>query len=186
MNLRKLSTVSLAAIASISILTTSCDKVKDAIKVNIPLQQASIEFDITPVKAGTGTLAEFQARFDVDSAIKANASQFSAKNIKSAKLKSLKITTTNSTETDHFGVLSACTAKLSSDVNSTWITIGEVTNNPDAVANTLNIPVNTEQELKDYFSGKSFSYILSGTARRATSTTLHCKATLEVNLEVGL
>lgn len=186
MKLRKLSTVSLAAIASISILSASCDKVKDAIKVNIPLQQVSYEFDIQPIDAGTGTVAQFQVRFDVDSAIKANASQFSAKNIKSAKLESLKITTTNATANDHFGVLSACTAKLSSDVNTNWITIGEITNNADAAASTLNIPVNKDQEMKDYFTGKTFSYILSGTARRATTTTLHCKATLDVNMEVGL
>lgn len=186
MKLRKLSTVSLAVMASISILSASCDKVKDAIKVNIPLQQASIKFDIPPVAAGTNPLAEFQVRFDVDSAIRANASQFSASNIKSVKLESLKISTSNATANDHFGVLSACTAKLSSDVNSNWITIAEITNNPDAAASTLTIPVNTTQEMKDYFTGKSFSYILSGTARRNTTTTLHCTATLDINMEVGL
>jgi hypothetical protein len=186
MKLRKLSTVSLAVLFSVSLLNSSCDKVKDAIKVNIPLQQAEIQFDLPPVAAGTHTLAQFQVRFDVDSAIRANASQFSAKNIKSVKLEGLKITASNTTAEDNFGVLSACTAKLSADVNSNLITIGELNNNPDAAASTLTIPVNKDQELKDYFSGKSFSYILSGTARRATTTTLHCKGTIDLNIEVGL
>ncbi|NML21336.1 hypothetical protein HHL16_10655 [Pseudoflavitalea sp. G-6-1-2] len=186
MKIAKLSSVTLAAVLAFGAFTTSCNKVKDAIKVNVPLQQAEYTFDLTPVEAGTHTLAEYSIRFNVDSAIKANASQFDINNIKSVKISQVKIAASNTDGENHFGLLSACKAQMKSDTKSEFVTIGELNNNPETAASSLDLPVKSDLELKDYFKGTQFSYVLSATVRKATTKKLTCKATVKFDVTVGL
>jgi hypothetical protein len=60
-----------------------------------------------------------------------------------------------------------------------------VTSNPDTYATTLSIPVK-DVDLKDYFSSTILYYRITGTARRATTTTLSGTATIQFDIEAGL
>lgn len=186
MKISKLSSVTLAAVLAFGAFTTSCNKVKDAVKVNVPMQQAEYSFDLNPVETGTHTIAEYSIRFNVDSAIKANASQFNIDNIKSVKISQVKIAASNTDGENHFGMLSACEAQMKSDTKNEFVTIGKLTNNAETAAASLDLPVNKELELKEYFKGTQFSYMLSATVRKATTKKLTCKATVKFDITVGL
>jgi hypothetical protein len=162
---------------------TSCNKLKDLVTINVPLQTADINFTITPQQAGTQTLAGFQVAVNIDSILKAQNSSLSLSNIKSVKIKSCDLVVLNATTSDHFGDISACQVSLAA--NNTFAKIADLTSNPEAYATTLSIPIN-DVELKDYFNTSVLQYQLSGTIRKATSTTLNCTATLKFNIEAGL
>lgn len=186
MKLTKLSTVSLITVLTLGFITSSCNSVKDLIKFNLPAQTIEVDFEIPPTATGEKSLADFNVRFNVDSAIKANASQFSAANIKSAKIISVKVETSNAEQGgDHLGALSAAKAQLSSSGNSTLVTIAELTDNPATFAASLTLPVK-DVELKDYFKDSNFTYVLSGTVRTATTTTLRCKAIIKFDASLSL
>lgn len=163
---------------------TSCNKLKDLVTINVPLQTADINFTITAQPVGTQTLAGFQVGVDIDSILKAQNSSLSFSNIKSVKIKSCDLVVLNATTNDHFGDISACQVSLASN-NSPFTKIAELSSNPEAYATTLSIPIN-DVELKDYFNTTLLRYQLSGTMRKATTTTLNCKATLKFNIEAGL
>lgn len=176
----------LVAVLALSTLLHSCDKVKDAISINVPTQTVTADFTIAPQPAGTQTLASFQFGINLDSVIKVQNSSLGLGNIKSAKIKSITLTLTNATQADNFAVVSACEAGLTSNNNTTYKAFATLTNNPDAFATTLDIPVNPDVDLKDYFNATAFYYQVSGTTRRATSTTLQGKATVKFDISVGL
>ena len=177
--------LSFVALLAFSSFFTSCDKVKDLITFNVPLQTADVSFTIAPQPAGTQILTAFQFGINVDSVLKKENSSLGVGNIKKVKVKSVSITVTNPTSTDHFGVLSACEVGLASNAIPTYTTFAALTSNPDAYATTLTIPAN-DVDLKDYFGSTVLYYRLSGTTRRATTTTLQCKATIQFDIEAGL
>ncbi len=186
MKLRKLSTVTLSVLFFFALLTTSCDKVKDLVKVNIPMETVEYDFDIPALAAGDVTLSDFNLRFDVDSAIKANAPQFSTSNIRSVKVLSVNVSTTNGEGNDHLGVFSSCTIKANSNVNTEFTTLASLSNIPETLTKSLDLVVDKDKDLKSYFAKPtSFSYVLTGNARRATTTTLHATVKVKFDIEVG-
>jgi hypothetical protein len=184
MKIRFISTGLIASIA-LGTLFTSCNKLKDLVNVNIPLQTADVNFIIQPQAAGTQTLAGFAVAINIDSLLKAENSSLGISNIKKVKITGCKLVLLNSTANDHFGAFSALEVSLASNTNTNFKSIAAISSNPDAVAATLNIPV-SDTDLKDYFNSTSLSYIISGTVRRATTTTLNCKATLSFDIQAGL
>lgn len=174
------------AVLALSTLLHSCDKVKDAISINVPTQTVTADFTIAPQPVGTQTLASFQFGINLDSLIKIQNSSLGLGNIKSAKIKSITLTLTNATQTDNFAVVSACEAGLYSSSNSTYKAFASLTSNPDTYSTTLDIPVNQDLDLKDYFNATAFYYTVSATTRRATTTTLQGKATVKFDVAVGL
>ncbi|MFT3824907.1 MAG: hypothetical protein QM731_13375 [Chitinophagaceae bacterium] len=172
----------LVALISFVTLFSACDKVKDALNLSITMEMANVEFTIPTQQVGTQTLAEISVPFNVDSLIKAKASGFSVNSIRSAKIKSCTLTLLNGTEANNFAALSACTAAFSSNNITTPVILAQLTSNPDSYATTLNLPVNSDTELKDYLKASSFSYVISGTTRRAITTALQCKATITYEL----
>lgn len=186
MKLRKLSTVSLALLFSFGMLNSSCDKVKELVAVNIPLQTVEYDFEIPALQEGEVTLGDFDVRFDMDSAIKANAPQFSTENIRKVRVLSVNVSTSNSTETDHLGVFSTATARASSDVNTELTTIASLSNNPDTKVQSVDFTVDKDKELKSYFiNATSFTYTIAGIARRATTTPLQATVKVKFDIEVG-
>ena len=173
------------ALLALSAFLPSCDKVKDAITINVPLQTADVQFAITPVNAGTGTMTMFQFGVNIDSVLKKENSSIGIGNIKKAKVKSITLTLSNATQDDNFGAFSACEAGLASNAKPEYTTFAALTANPDTYATTLSIPVN-DVDLKDYFGSTVFYYKLTGTARRATTTTLNGTATIKFDIEAGL
>lgn len=164
----------------------SCEKLKDAVKVNVPMQTADVSFTIAPQQAGTQTLSDFITNLNVDSVIKANNTQFGVSNIRSVRITSVRITVLNSDIQDHFGVLSDCKMDFSSNNKPTKVTLASLSNNPNANTSVLDLPVNSSLELKEYFSATAFNYTLSGTTRRAITKTLECRATVKFDVQVGL
>jgi len=173
------------ALLALSTFLPSCDKVKDAITVNVPLQTADVKFSITPVNAGTGDLTMFQFGVNVDSILKKENSSIGIGNIKKVKVKSITLTLSNATQADNFGAFSACEAGLASNTKPDYTTFAALTSNPETYATTLDIPVK-DVDLKDYFSSTVLIYKLSGTSRRATTTTLNGTATIKFDIEAGL
>jgi hypothetical protein len=175
----------LVAVLALSIITPSCNKLKDVITVNVPLQTADIQFSIPPQPVGTQTLASFQFGINVDSVLKIENSSLGIGNIKKVKVKSITLTLSNATQEDNFGVLSACEAGISSNTKPDYVVFAGLTSNPSTYATTLNIPVK-DVDLKDYFNSTVLYYKLTGTTRRATTTTLNGKATIKFDIEAGL
>jgi hypothetical protein len=176
----------LVAVLALSTLIHSCNKVKDAIRINVPTQTVSADFTIQPVPVGTQAVAIFQFGVNLDSLIKIQSKDLGINNIKSAKIKSVSLTLTNATATDNFGSFSACEIGLSSSAKPEYTVVAGIASNADANVNPLEIPVTQDLELKDYFNSTSFTYRLSATARRATTTELKGRATIKFDVVAGL
>ncbi len=166
---------------------SSCNKLKDAAKVNIGLSSTKVDFTI-PIITQTGPvqLAAFNEYVNVDSIIKANNASVAASNIQSVYITSCEITMLDGDAVNNFAVLESGKAELSSNTKPDMITVAEVTNNPDMLSYELDLPVNSSINLKEYFNATTFSYKLSGTARRTTTKEIHCTATIKYNLVAGL
>ena len=173
------------ALFALSTFLPSCDKVKDLITVNVAMQTADVKFSITPQAVGTQQLSIFQFGVNIDSVLKKENSSLSTSNIKKVKVKSITLTLSNATQNDNFGAISACEAGLASNSIPSYTVFAGLTSNPDAYATTLSIPVK-DVDLKDYFNSTTFYYRLSGTMRRATTTTLNGTATIQFDVEAGL
>nr|MBP6314924.1 hypothetical protein [Chitinophagaceae bacterium] len=173
--------------ASTILLNTSCNKIKEAVKANITLTSADIEFTIPEItNIGTVSIASKDVYLNVDSIIKATNSKLSASYIKSVNVKSCTLTMLDGDANNNFSALESCKCDFSSNVNATLYTIAEITGNPDVEAYTLEIPVNSTVNLKDYFSATTFTYSVTGTARKITTKPIQCKATIRYSLEAGL
>jgi hypothetical protein len=169
------------------LLIQSCKKIKEAAQISIPLSTEQVEFTIPIIVAtGTQTIADVNFPLNVDSIIKANDAEFATKNIKSVSINSCQLNLLDGDATDNFSALQDCSIKFSSNVNSTQVTLSEVTNNPDVEAQSLILPVNSSLDLAGYFKTNSFSYRVSATARKTTSKPLQCKATVRFTMKVGL
>lgn len=179
---------SLSLITALGILLfSSCDKLKEVLNADINLNPQDIEFTI-PIIAATGatTISDVNIQMNIDSIIKANNVKLSANNIKSVKLKSCTLTLLDGDSSNNFSALEAISMKFNSNLKTDYINIIDVTNNPDIEAQSLEIPINTTIDLKDYFNATSFSYSIGGIARKTTSKTIQCKAALKYSLNVGL
>lgn len=187
MKLRKLSTVSLALLLSAGFMSSSCDKVKDLVKVNIPMQTVEYKFDI-PARDLTGefTVADFNVRFNVDSAIKANASQFSTANIRTVKVSSVNISTSNGTNENHIGAFTSCSVKGNSNVNTEFTTLASKASIPDNFVQSIDLDVEKDKELKSYFNNPvNFSYVITANNRRSIPSPLKATIKVKFDVEVG-
>lgn len=156
------------------------------ISFNLPLQTVDVKFTLPPLEEGQAEAADLDVYLNVDSLIKEEASNMSAENIRSVKIQSMVLTVENFTTEDHFGALTSCSAGLASELKPDFINVAELTNNPETYATSLSLPVKADTELKDYFASKKFTYRVTATSRRATTTTLNCKATIKLKAEIGL
>lgn len=174
---------------TIGLLTfSSCNKLKELAKVNINIENAKGEFDI-PVASSVFDIDILSSDIyiNLDSMISAENKEVSAKNIKEVHVKSCKLVLTNGTEANNFSALESCKLEIKSNVKSSFVTLAEKTNNPDAVAYELDLPVNDKLELKDYFlSANTFTYHITGKTRKAVTAPLHCKVVVNYNLVAGL
>lgn len=176
-----------AAIFTVVSILSSCNKIKEAVKANIDLNYADIEFTIPQITAtGPATLSSKDVYFNVDSLIKANNAKLSASYIRSVTVKSCVVNMIDGDAANNFSALESARVDFSSNVNTNLLTIAEITGNPDVEAYSLEIPVNTTINLKDYFNATTFSYTLYGNARKTTNKEIHCKATIKYSLEAGL
>ncbi|HEY8388037.1 MAG TPA: hypothetical protein VIK74_05505 [Parasegetibacter sp.] len=185
MKLRKLFFQAFILASILTAFNFSCEKIKDAIKINVDVEMADVEFVVGPTQSG-GSLqvdAEVDVHMDIDSLIKDANSNLSINNLKAVYPKSCTLTLVNPT-TQSFGDLESYSIQLSTN-GTNWTTIAEITNNPDVQKNTLVIPVNTSADLKPYFTSTNFKYRAQVTGRRAIPETT-IKANLEFVVQAGL
>jgi hypothetical protein len=175
-------------VLALSTLFTSCDKVKDLVTINVPLQTADVKFTIEPVAAGNIQHATFQWGINIDSVLKKENADLGIGNIKKVKVKSITLNLTNATQTDNWASFSAAEAGFASNAISpiSYITFASKASNPDTYATTLDLSVNSDVDLKDHFGATIFYYKVSATARRATTTALEGTATIKFDIEAGL
>lgn len=180
----------LSSVIFLSVFTVSlfsCNKIKELAKINIELSSADIEFTIPKINAtGPATLADKNVYLNVDSIIKANNAELGAKYIKSVTLKSCTITMVDGDANNNFSALESCKVDFSSNINGSKVKLAEITNNPDVESYELTFPLGGTVNLKDYFNATTFSYNITGSARKTTSKDINCKATIRYTLEAGL
>lgn len=166
---------------------SSCKKVKQLANVDISLTAADINLTIPQINAtGSSTLSEVNVPLNVDSIIKANNAEFAMKNIKSVKMKSCTITMLDGDAANNFSALESAEVLFASNAVPTLTTIATISGNPDVESYTITVPVNTSVDLKNYFNTSSYTYRLTGNARKTTSKPIQCKATIKYTLNVGL
>src|SRR5262249_16906180 len=101
------------------------------------------------------------------------------------KVVGITLTLTNPTKDDNFGAFSSCEAGIASNTKPEYKVFASLPSNADAYAASLVIPV-SDIDLKDYFSSTVLIYKVTGTSRRATTTTLKGKAKIQFDIEAGL
>jgi hypothetical protein len=177
----------IAFTAVASTLFSACDKIDEVANIKFNMSNADASFDIPPIVAtGTADLGTQTISLNLDSMINAQNGALNSDNIKSVQLSSCQLILSDTDINNNFSALEACSIELASDVKPDFITLGSVKDNPDVPAYTLNVPLNSGLELKDYFSSaRTFSYKLSATARKTTNRTLHCKVKMTYAITVG-
>lgn len=166
----------------------SCDKIKELAKVNFNLDNADGEFTIPIIiSVGEQSLGTDDIYMNLDSIIKAQNSQVGAANIKEVKLKSCELSLSNGDSKNNFSALESCTLDIKSNVKTEYVRMAGTTSNPDAESQTLNLPVESSLDLKEYFlSANQFSYRISGKARKTTDKELRCKVLVKYTIVAGL
>jgi hypothetical protein len=161
----------------------SCTKGLSSLHFNLGMQTQTVTVTIPATSSDTVAIGPVTTSYNVDSFIRAQTgNQLGISNINSVKLASVVLTLTNSTSANNFANFQSCTASFTSNTDATPYTLN-ISNNPDAASSTLSLPVNLNDELKNYI-GTQFSYNLSGILRRPVTAPLTCTITFSYNLIV--
>ncbi|WP_256013054.1 hypothetical protein [Desertivirga xinjiangensis] len=165
---------------------SACDKVKDALEkdVNIP---TTVNFTINQLGVGAAeTIGEFEVKYNLDSAVKANAPSLSADNVKSIKLKSFKIELIDENADNNFQAFKSIYASVSAQGLDTREVIRISDFNPANPTYSLTIPVTGGGiELKDYLS-KKIKYSIKGETRKTFTGPIRARAKAEYEFTIGL
>lgn len=161
----------------------SCNKVKDAIKVNIPFHTAEIEVDIPVIPAADLAVSTGNIDYEVnlDELIQDVNSSLSSENIRSIVAKSCRVTLKNATQENNFSALKSASVEIQSGGN--WITLAEINNIEDKYQDMLEFPIK-DIDLKNYFGNNSIIYRISGESRKPTTAEL--KAGVLVKFEIAM
>ena len=179
----------IAAIMITVLALGACSKIKELVKITVPLN-STFAFDIPaiPVSGTFPPITIPTPPLHLDSIIKANNSAASLNNIREAHMTACTLTLAQYDTANNFSAIKDCTIEIASTANSTFQTIAYVTNNPDVASGTLNLTVNSDLDLKPYFADSTgtISYRISLTTRKPTTTQLSTTAALKYNITVGL
>lgn len=185
----KLYTLSRLSIFTIFIfpltVITSCKKSDTLVQVNVPLQMAQIAYTIPINQSSIDTTISVYC--NVDSIIKANnTDSFNISNIKSVTVTSANTILTGTTDAaDNFGNLSSLSVSISSTSDTAANIFAGLTNNPGTFATSLNIPVNTTVNLKNYFDATLFNFTFRSGLAAPTTIDLPAQATIQFTIVVG-
>lgn len=169
-----------------SFSTMSCNKIKDAIKVNVPVTM-SVPITIPAVAAtGSTTSQTMVVKANIDSIINASNSKLSAENIKSVSIKSLNITINEDShfDQDNFTAVANLTEHFYSDGNPTKIELAQISNPTDPYS--IDIPVSTPGDLKGYFNDQTFYFQTDLKMKRATTHEINAVAKVTFTVQAGL
>lgn len=171
----------------ITILYTSCKKLRELVKAEIPVEM-EVDF-VIPVITDTGytTFNSQPLKIDIHELIRASNNQVDTDNIKSVKLNSCTISI-NEDQRDpesNFQDFAALTTAFSSDVHPDWIQLASIEAIPSHPY-LIDLPVNKETELKDYIHGKIYNYRITGRALQQTDKEIACKAKIGILVQATL
>ena len=96
------------------------------------------------------------------------------------------MTLSNATPANNFANFINCHASFatsSTTSSSSTYSVG-IFNNPDSYSTQLTLPVNSNEELKAYLLGNTFTYTAGGLLRRPTTDTLDCTIEFEFNIHI--
>jgi hypothetical protein len=168
-----------------SLTLSSCTKLGKNLQFTLPMQTGNVNLTIPVTNASSGTLTfgPVANYYNVDSFIKAStANQLGVSNITSVKLTSCTITINNATSANNFANFSSCSASFSSNTDTSPYTL-DISNNPNTFSGTINLPVDTSQNLSSYL-GDQFNYSVSGALRSSITIPLNCTISYAFNVVV--
>lgn len=186
--MRKYLFTSVLLLAVVGVGLTSCNKLKDALKITLNLSNEDAVLTV-PALPDTGsiTFTPPAVYLNLDSIIKSENSSLGAGNIKEVKITSCTLSLTNGDENNNFSAIESCKIELASNVKSEFVTIGSVSNNPDVTAYTLELASDNNADLKDYFlNANQLTYRFSIKSRKPTTKELTCKIKVNYKMVVGL
>lgn len=156
---------------------SGCDKAASPIVKNFTVEGPQIVIEVPPSTA-TGSYTSIGTAsivWNLDSIIKAQTrGAMGLKDIDEFKFHSCKLTILNAEADNNFDAFSDVRLYFSTTANSSQTLLGEVNNNPDSYADTLNIPINNTTNMKAYIptSGLvTINFDLGGQMRKTRSKT---------------
>jgi hypothetical protein len=165
---------------------SSCDKVKDSIKANVPVTLDQIEFDLPPSMGEDEFSETITTHLNIDSLLKDANSSLSVNNIKSAKVESLTLIIDESTrfESDNFTAMSLLKTYLSSSSNPSSIEIAKAINPTSEFE--VAMQTDKDQDVKAYIVDNAISFRIYGKLKRNTTNILRCRAIVKLKITAGL
>ena len=183
--MKRISLLSLSAIIAILCSMQSCTKIGSLLQYDIPMQSGNITITIPPTENSiTALTAGGTNTINIDSIIKAHtAGMLGINNITSVKLTSAAMTLQNADANNSFANFQSCFVSFTSNSDNAPYQIS-INDNPNVFTASIELPVDTTAELKNYISGSNFSYTTGGQLRAATTKSLTCTITFTFNLHV--
>lgn len=177
------------ALACFGLTVNSCNKVTEQLAQAIGWDGVDVTIDVPPVtdtmlhgSIGTGTFT-----YNIDSMVNAaSKGLLSLKNVSKFNFKSCTLTILNPDADNNFQNFQLAQAVFFTNANATSTNMGEIDNNPDVYAASLNVPVNTTTNLKSYLPASGpivVTYVMGGKFRKVTTTTLHVNVHVTYNIQ---
>lgn len=150
------STLLLAVLIFTVCSITACKKINDQLEQSVTWDGIDVIFTAPPDTAASAFNEEAYFDVDIDSFINNKTSGvMRGKNIKSIFVKSCTLTITNPDSVNNFANVSGATVELSTSVNSTLTKLTGSPTIPAVYTTTLDIPVNSSIDIKNYLTPPS-------------------------------
>lgn len=166
----------------------SCSKGNEHLSRDLYTGLIPITFDIpaTANPKASNTITEISSSLNLDSIIKSAAgSSFGASDIKSIKLRAIKMDVVNFDTTYNFRLIDSLQVRLRVGTDTTAI-LAQAISNLDVSSQSLSLPMSTIQpELKSFVNNPSFVYLLTGRIRRPTTQSFKATMTTQYKITVG-
>lgn len=182
----KKKSIALLMLASV-VMTTSCNKIKEATDQNITLTTADVTLNVASrgVSAQEVALSSVVATADLDALIKQKASGFGLKNVKSLKIKTLTAEITAGADANNsFANLNDVSAVIEATGKTPFSATYSSTST--ARVDKISLVVNSAADLKDLVSGADLKYTLKSKIRTALTNNLTIKLVATYDAVVGL
>lgn len=171
------SSLYLALFATTTIL--SCTKINEEIQrdLSIPGEASSFNTPILTNIEDQVSLAVITVNPNLNTLIPAGDSQFSFEDLQSAKITEIKLTFSNADTTSNLANFTALTVDIEANGQAKRTVANRVSNN-DVDANSITLALtNATYDYRDYLTGTSVKYSISGLLRRPTEKVLSTKIT---------
>jgi hypothetical protein len=167
------------------VVSLSCKKFIAKLLPSFDTTVSDIEISVPPIPFSnvSGSVGLQTIYYNLDSTIKANTGGvFGAGDVTSITVKSITINLQNGDPANNFANFESLKIELSSNSNSTPVTIATATI-PDVPTYNLNMDVSAGPNIAGYFQGNQLTYDVGGRIRRSTSHELNALVTIVVTVK---